>query len=143
MTEMDIRSLAPLHLLLVDDDPMAIDIFETHYRQYGFTIESASDGNLALRAMEVRMPDIVLCDRVMPGLSGAELLKVVRDRGANPETAQWQHPIFIFVTALTDRRDKYAMMPLNPDAYLNKPIVLTDADRVIANVVSKRRAAPA
>lgn len=139
MTENAIRQLAPLHLLLVDDDPMAIDIFETHYQQYGFTIETASDGDQALRLMEARMPDIVLCDRVMPGLSGAELLKVVRDRSAEPGQEQWRHPIFIFVTALSDRRDRYAMMPLCPDAYLTKPIILTEADRIILDVVNKRR----
>lgn len=134
-----IRTLAPLHLLVVDDDPMVIDIFETHYREYGFTIDTASDGNMALRAMEERMPDIILCDRVMPGLSGAELLKLVRDRGQDDAHAEWRHPVFIFVTALSDRRDKYAMMPLHPDAYLSKPVDLDEADRVVFEVVSKRR----
>ena len=140
MTKDNIRALAPLQVLLVDDDPMAIDIMETHLQQYGFSIETAADGNQALSAMESRMPDLVLCDRVMPGMTGAELLKVVRDRGTEPGSEKWNHPIFIFITALADRRDKYAMMPLSPDAYLTKPIALEEADRVIAEVVRKRRA---
>ena len=143
MSANTMSALSPLHILLVDDEPMAIDIMETHFQQYGFIIDTAADGNQALSLMESRMPDLVLCDRIMPGMTGAELLRIVRDRGSEPGNAQWNHPLFIFVTALTDRRDKYAMMSLSPDAYLTKPIVLTEVDRVIANIIERRRAAQA
>lgn len=129
-----LESFAPLHMLVVDDDPMVVEVLCTHYSALGFIVASAADGTAGLSAMDLHKPDIVLCDRRMPGLSGAELLKVVRERG--PE---WQALIFVFVTALTDRRDHFAMMPLHPDGYLHKPIDFEIADRALVLILNRRR----
>lgn len=128
-----LQSFAPLHILVVDDDPMVVEVLCAHYSVLGFSVSSAADGADGLRAMDMHKPDIVLCDRLMPGLSGAELLKVVRERG--PE---WQALIFVFVTALTDRRDHFAMMPLHPDGYLHKPIDFEIADRALVLILKQR-----
>lgn len=134
MTDATLKSFAPLHMLVVDDDAMAREVLTDHYKQYGFTVDAAADGAAALAAIEARKPDLILCDRVMPTMSGAELLDVVRKRGA-----EWQDILFVFITALTDRRDRYAMMPLHPDAYLNKPIMFNEADRTLAELLQKKR----
>lgn len=134
---MTLKSFAPLHILVVDDDPMITEIMFAYYEAMGFTVETLSNGQAALRAMEKRLPDIVICDRLMPVLSGADLLKEIRDRGE-----PWQNTIFVFFTSMTDRRDRYAMMPLHPDGYLHKPIDFATADNILEGILNKRRPRP-
>lgn len=138
MPESPLREFAPLHILIVDDDALLADITGDHYRDLGLTVEQAANGKEALQLIEQRRPDIVLCDRRMPEMSGAELLEIVRAKGAD-----WQRMIFVFVTGLSDRRDRYAMMPLNPDAYVCKPINFEEADQKLAALLRARQAAAA
>ena len=122
------------NMLIVDDDPMVQEILGEHYQSLGYHVDYAAEGGAALAAMERRLPDIVLCDRVMPGVSGAKFLGEIRSRGD-----AWRKVIFVFVTALTDRRDRYAMLPLEPDGYIDKPVNLQRADQLLANILSARR----
>lgn len=130
-----LRELAPLRILVVDDDPMTQDVLCGHYRDLGFVVDAVENGRAALTALEVgsRQPDIILCDRRMPDISGIELLE--RIRGGQPE---WAKIVFIFVTALKDSRDRHATADLHPDAYLTKPIDFTVADHTLAVVLGKR-----
>jgi DNA-binding response OmpR family regulator len=134
MTASPLSAFLPCHLLIVDDDPMLIDLAADHFTTVGFTVDCAANGGDALRLMAARLPDLVLCDRLMPEMSGADLLAAVRERG--PE---WQAMAFVFVTALTDRRDRYAMMPLRPDGYICKPIDFAKADSELSHILQTRR----
>lgn len=137
MSDNSLSRFAPRHILVVDDDPMTQEILSDHYRELGFSVALASDGATALAAMDAQKPDVILCDRVMPGMSGAELLEAVRARGS-----AWADLVFVFVTALTDRRDHYAMLPLRPDGYLHKPLDFAVADQTLAALLHKRLTAP-
>lgn len=137
MATVTLQSFAPLHILVVDDDPMIAEILCAHYSALGFSVEAVSNGQSGLQAMELRLPDLVLCDRMMPVLSGADLLQAVRNRGD-----AWRAVIFVFLTSMTDRRDRYAMMPLHPDGYLHKPIDFELADQILAEILKDRQARP-
>ena len=128
--------LTPLHVLIVEDDPFMAELSKDHYQGQGLSVEVASDGKQALIMMENRLPDLVLCDRRMPEMSGADLLEIVRAR----ET-QWQKIVFIFVTGLVDHRDRFAMLDLNPDGYLCKPIDFAQADLDISAIIKRKRVA--
>lgn len=132
--DMPLKAFAPLRILIVEDDPLLADMAGDHYRAQGHDVETALNGRDALAAMEHARPDIVICDRRMPEMSGAELLETVRARGAD-----WAKVIFAFATGLTDRRDRYAMLPLAPDAYFGKPLDFAQADRELARLVAARR----
>ena len=133
-----IGAFGPLHVLVVDDDPIIHLVLEGHYTALGFSVITANNGQEALQAFTQRKPDIVLCDRVMPEMSGAEFLTALRERKEDLSTT-----VFVFLTALTDRRDKYAMMELEPDGYLDKPVDFEHADRTLAKLLEKKRGAPA
>ncbi len=133
MTNSDLRGFAPRRILIVDDDEMTLDILGEHYVELGFEVEKVTDGAAGLAAMNRQRPDIVLCDRVMPTLSGAEMLAEIRQRGE-----EWRSVVFFFVTGLTDRRDRYAMLDLEPDGYLNKPIDFAVADKLLAKALASR-----
>ncbi len=130
-----LAQLTPLHVLIVDDDPFMAELSADHFQGLGLSVEVAADGKQALAMMEKRLPDLVLCDRRMPEMSGADLLEIVRAR--SPE---WQQIVFIFVTGLVDHRDRFAMMNLRPDGYLCKPIDFAQADLDISNIVQRKRA---
>lgn len=133
MSSEALREFAPRRILVVDDDEMTREILGDHYTELGFEVELVTDGAAGLEAMNRQRPDIVLCDRVMPNVSGAEMLSKIRARGE-----QWQSVVFIFVTSLTNRSDRYAMLDLTPDGYLHKPIDFAVADHMLVKVLRSR-----
>lgn len=133
--ENPLRAYSSLSILFVDDDPLITSIVVDHYTGIGFCVSTACNGEEALRMLEQELADIILCDRRMPVMSGADLIETIRERG--PE---WQKPIFVFVTALTDRRDRYAMLPSNPDGFIFKPLDFARDDLRLAQILKERSA---
>jgi CheY-like chemotaxis protein len=68
------------NLLLVEDDSQLRLLLSTIFTQSGYRVRAAEDGLSALAEMRAAMPDIVLSDLYMPGMSGFELLSVIRRR---------------------------------------------------------------
>jgi CheY-like chemotaxis protein len=69
-----------LRLLIVDDDSALRHLLSVILTHSGYEIRSAQDGFSALTAIRDEMPDVLLSDLYMPGMSGFELLSVVRRR---------------------------------------------------------------
>jgi CheY-like chemotaxis protein len=69
-----------LRLLVVDDEPSLRESFTLVFHRLGYDVRSAEDGFAALFEIGKLIPDILLCDLNMPGMSGFELLSVVRRR---------------------------------------------------------------
>jgi CheY-like chemotaxis protein len=69
----------PVRLLLVEDDPILRHLLTAILTQSGYSVRSAHDGLAALAAMDIEVPDILLSDLYMPGMSGFELLAVVEN----------------------------------------------------------------
>ncbi len=70
---------AKANLLIVDDEPSMRRAFSEIFTEFGYSVRSAEDGFTALVAIGREIPDILLSDLNMPGISGFELLSVVRD----------------------------------------------------------------
>jgi len=69
-----------LHLLIVDDDLLLRTSLATIFTQFGYNVQTASDGFTGLRKMREQLPNLLLSDLHMPGMSGFEFLSVVRRR---------------------------------------------------------------
>ena len=69
-----------LRLLVVDDEPSLRESFSLVFHQLGYDVRSAEDGFAALFEIGKLIPDVILSDLNMPGMSGYELLSVVRRR---------------------------------------------------------------
>ena len=67
-------------LLVVDDEPSTLDLFRQIFAGLGHPVRVAEDGFSALEQIREEVPDILLSDLNMPGMSGFELLSVVRRR---------------------------------------------------------------
>ena len=70
----------PALVLVVDDDDSTREMLTMALLDEGYRVEAAFDGDAALARIDARRPDLVLMDVRMPGLSGEELLQLLRER---------------------------------------------------------------
>ncbi len=73
------------HVLVVDDDPNVVDMLGQILPEAEFKLEAASDGMVALEAIERARPDIILLDIIMPRLDGFGFIDALR---SNPHTCE-------------------------------------------------------
>lgn len=122
-------------ILLIEDEAPVREMLIDELTVQGHKVVEAANGEEGLQKFLEVEPDVVVCDRAMPGMSGYEVLE--RIRGAHP---QFEDVPFIFLTALTDPRDKAAVEHLKPAAYIEKPVdfkVLGDKIKVLIQPVKK------
>jgi CheY-like chemotaxis protein len=77
---MDSSRLFKCRVLVVEDDPLVLETTAAIVRGFGFSVRTAEDGFVALKILREVLPDMILCDLRMPGMSGFELLSIVRRR---------------------------------------------------------------
>ena len=104
-------STEPL-VLAVDDEAGILRLLKVELAAQGFRVITASNGEEALQLAEEQRPDLVLLDIVMPELTGAEVLRRLRER--------WSTPV-IFVTAKDADADKVRGLEFGADDYIVKP----------------------
>ena len=122
-------------ILLIEDEAPVREMLIDELTVQGHKVVEAANGEEGLLKFLELEPDVVVCDRAMPGMSGYEVLE--RIRGAHP---QFEDVPFIFLTALTDPRDKAAVEHLKPAAYIEKPVdfkALGDKIKVLIQPVKK------
>ena len=102
-------------ILVIEDDEWICENVRDLLALEGFTVVTALDGNLGISAALQERPDLILCDIMMPGCDGYEVLAVLR---ANEVTAGTP---FIFLTAKVDRLSMREGMDLGADDYVTKP----------------------
>ena len=120
----------PPLLLVVDDNPMNVDILKTRLTAHGYDIATAADGEEALAVAREKLPDLILLDVMMPKLDGFEVCRRLK---ADP-TLPFM-PI-ILVTAKADSKDIVAGLEAGGDEYLTKPL---DQAALVARVKSMLR----
>jgi class 3 adenylate cyclase/CheY-like chemotaxis protein len=117
-------------ILIVDDNPMNVDIFRTRLATHGYQILTATDGEEALQVARQRQPDLILLDIMMPKVDGLEVCRRLR---SDPELPFI--PIII-VTSKGDTKDIVAGLDAGADEYLTKPV---DQGALVARVKSMLR----
>jgi class 3 adenylate cyclase len=103
-------------ILVVDDTPVNVKLLGDLLAVKGYGVSTAANGVEALERIERERPDLVLLDVMMPGLSGYEVCRKVRD---NPATAML--PV-IMVTALDPVQERVKGIEAGADDFLTKPI---------------------
>ncbi len=67
------------YILLVEDDPFLIDIYTTKFKEAGFSVEVASDGEEGLRKLNEEKFDLLVLDIVLPQIDGWEILRKIKN----------------------------------------------------------------
>lgn len=109
-------------VLAVDDEAGILRLIKLELSSLGFRVITASTGEEALDTVEAQRPDIVLLDILMPGMSGLETLRAMRER--------WPIPV-ILVTARDRELDKVRGLESGADDYIVKPF---GADEMAARI---------
>ncbi len=108
-------------VLVVDDEPNIVLSLEFLIKQAGYEVRIARDGDAALKAIEERLPDLVLLDVMMPKRDGFDVCETIR---ANPV---WKDVPIIMLTAKGRDIEREKGLALGADAYITKPFSTRDA----------------
>jgi phosphate regulon transcriptional regulator PhoB len=102
-------------ILVVEDEPDIRKLINYNLVQERFKVLEAEDGEQALKLIQREVPNLVILDLMLPGLSGLELCKILRDR--NDTT----HLPILMLTAKAGEADKVVGLEMGADDYLPKP----------------------
>lgn len=113
-------------ILVIEDQPDMRENIATILEMENYTVLAAADGQQGLEMAREEKPDLILCDVMMPGMSGHAVIQSVRKDRTIAGTP------FIFLTARGEKQDLRAGMNLGADDYLTKPVTATDLLRAIS-----------
>ena len=112
--------------ILVIEDELAIREIIWEILSGEFDVFNAEDGQVGLQLAQDKAPDLILCDIIMPVLSGYEVLSELRKNITTAATP------FIFITAKASNLDFRQAMALGADDYITKPFTREDLLGAIA-----------
>jgi DNA-binding response OmpR family regulator len=102
-------------ILVVDDEPEAVELVEFNLKQAGFDVVSAGDGVEALKKAREQSPALIVLDVMLPEVDGMEICKTLRRDKSTAKT-----PI-IMLTARAAEIDRVLGLELGADDYITKP----------------------
>ena len=117
----------PARILVVDDNPDTMMLMRELLQIRGYDVVAVPDASHAEAEIRRQLPDLILSDVVMPGKSGYEFCRELKE---NPTTRLIP---FVLITGLSDREDKLHGIEAGADDFLNKPIF---AEELFARVKS-------
>ena len=119
---------------VVEDDPAVRTVVADHLRAAGCVVQPFADGREAWHQIEKRMPDLLILDRMLPGLDGDELCRRIRRISDVP---------IIMLTALDGVEQRIDGLERGADDYLGKPFSLRELQlRVNVQLRRSSTAAP-
>lgn len=117
--------------LVVDDSKTILEMLAKCLAQDGLTVMTATNGTDAMAQLDIRTPDIIVLDVVLPDRSGFE---ICRDLKAEESTSSI--PIIICSTKDTDM-DKFWGKKQGADAYLTKPIDQAELSKTVKQLIGR------
>ena len=124
--------MSPL-VLLADDSPDTRALFAEYLELCGFRVETAVDGEEAVRKAEAEWPGVIIMDLAMPRMDGWEAIRRLR---ADPLTAEI--PI-VAVSAYAFGREPVAAREAGADLCLSKPCLPPQVARVVRAMIAAAR----
>ena len=122
----------PTTVLIADDDLEILNLTRSLMRRRGFEVLEASDGDEAMRQLLENRPDLVILDVMMPGQSGWEVCRSIR------ETESLKNMGVIMLTGVGHRMNEMTSPLYGADGYLDKPFEFEDLDNLVSDVLKKR-----
>lgn len=101
----------PHTILIVEDDPNLLATLDYNFKQEGYVVLTAADGDVGLRMATSMSPDLVILDDMLPGLEGREVCRILRSSSDVP---------IIMLTARGEEVDRVVGLELGADDYVTK-----------------------
>src|SRR5574340_685903 len=123
------------NILLVEDEPGIQELLKFNLAQAGHQVTAAGDAEHALKFLKNTLPDVILLDWMLPGMSGIDLCRRLRS------DERYQPIPIIMLTARGEERDKVLGLDTGADDYITKPF---SPRELVARIkaVLRRRARP-
>ncbi|HAN08815.1 MAG TPA: DNA-binding response regulator, partial [Acidimicrobiaceae bacterium] len=109
--------MIPTRVLVIDDEPSFTEALSLSLKREGFEVDTADDGVSALSAIARKLPDLVLLDVMLPGISGVDVCREIRKTSTVP---------IIMVTARGEEIDAVVALEVGADDYVTKPYRLRE-----------------
>lgn len=113
-------------ILVIEDDELLRENLLEVLEIEGFDVISAPDGRQGLELTKEQLPDLVLCDLLMPELNGYEVLNALRQDSATAKIP------LLFLTASAAKVERETGMRLGANGYITKPCTITELKDAIA-----------
>jgi CheY-like chemotaxis protein len=126
---------APPVVLVADDEPTMLELVARHLRsmdQPKIEVIEASDGDEAWRLARERLPDLVVLDVMMPGMSGWEVCRKIR------QDAALAHTGVLMLTGIGESLNEATSPLFGADEYIDKPFDFEQLDEKIVAVLRRR-----
>src|SRR5712671_6624355 len=120
-------------ILVVDDEPDAVELVEFNLKGAGYEVVTATDGSEALIKSRAHSPDLIVLDLMLPEVDGLEVCKILR---RDPATAAI--PI-VMVTAKAAEIDRVLGLELGADDYITKPFSPRELVLRVKKILERRR----
>ncbi len=131
MFAMSVAEANQSRVLVVDDEPMVLEVVTSYLERDGFQVTTAATGAEALAALEKNKPDLLVLDVMLPEIDGFDLLARIRRESDMP---------VILLTARTEEPDRVLGLELGADDYVVKPFSPRELAARVRTVL--RRAQP-
>jgi DNA-binding response OmpR family regulator len=127
---------APPMVLVADDEPTMLELVTRHLRSIEPKLEviEASDGDEAWRLARERLPDLVVLDVMMPGMSGWEVCRKIR------QDAALAHTGVLMLTGIGESLNEATSPLFGADEYIDKPFDFEKLDEKILEILERRTA---
>jgi len=119
----------PTRILYAEDDDTSRLIIKEQLESEGYTVETAADGEEAIAFLQKGQYDLVLLDIKMPGKTGLEVLKALRDQGSTSRV--------IMLTAVNELSIAIQAVKLGANDYVTKPFQLDQLFTSIQRVLQR------
>ena len=118
-------------ILVVDDEKSMREILDIFLKSEGYDVSTAENGAKAIENARKEIIDLIITDMKMPGLSGLELLKEIKE--ISPDTA------VVIITAFGTMASAVEAMKLGAYDYIQKPFQMDDIRLVVRNAIEKQK----
>ncbi len=118
-------------ILIIDDEPMIVESVSYNLRQEGYDVISANHGEVGLKLADTEKIDLILLDLMLPGLSGLEICRSIRQRSEVP---------IIILTAKEGEIDRVLGLELGADDYVTKPFSIRELIARVRAVLKRYQA---
>ena len=121
-------------VLVADDEPSMLALLSAYIRSKGYRVLEASDGDMAWQLAHQHLPHAVVLDVMMPGMSGWEVCKKIR------ESVSLAHTGVVMLTGIGESLNELTSPLYGADAYIDKPFEFAELEARIKETLERRRA---
>ena len=118
-------------ILVIEDEKDILKPLVFRLEKQGFSVLSASDGEIGLKEVKENLPDLIILDLFLPKLSGEEICKLIRETGDE----EIENIPIVMLTAKSSEADRIVGRVIGANSYLTKPFEIQELMREIERLI--------